>query len=77
MYLAEQKSNRNPIDGANVDIPNLFRLYLRMGTKICSLPAIDRQFKTIDFLTLFNIADLDQRHYQIFFGEERSVVTSS
>ena len=57
------------LDEANVEIPVLFRLYLQMGAKICSLPAIDRQFKTIDFFTLFNIADLDQRYYQIFFKD--------
>jgi putative hemolysin len=32
-------------------IPKLLRAYLSFGSKICGPPAIDREFKTIDFLT--------------------------
>jgi putative hemolysin len=42
-------------------IPRLFRTYLRYGAKVCSSPAIDRQFKTIDFLVLFDVAEMDGR----------------
>jgi putative hemolysin len=31
------------------------RAYLSLGAKICGPPALDRQFKTIDFLTLLDI----------------------
>lgn len=34
--------------------PKLLRAYLGVGAKICSEPAIDREFKTIDFLTLMD-----------------------
>ena len=37
--------------------PKLLRSYLSIGAKICGPPALDREFKTIDFLTLL---DLDQ-----------------
>jgi putative hemolysin len=37
-------------------VPKLLRAYLAIGAKICGPPALDRQFKTIDFLTW---ADLD------------------
>ena len=37
-------------------IPKLLAAYLALGAAICGPPAIDREFKTIDFLT---IADLD------------------
>src|SRR5262249_21653077 len=36
-------------------IPKLLRAYLSIGAKICGPPALDRQFKTIDFLTLLDI----------------------
>jgi putative hemolysin len=36
-------------------IPKLLRAYLSMGAKICGPPALDRQFKTIDFLTLLDM----------------------
>ncbi|HLO89123.1 MAG TPA: GNAT family N-acyltransferase [Nostocaceae cyanobacterium] len=41
----------------SVNIPNSLQAYLSIGAKICSLPAIDNQFQTIDFLIISNIAD--------------------
>jgi putative hemolysin len=39
-------------------IPKLLRAYLAMGAKICGPPALDRQFKTIDFLTLLDLESM-------------------
>lgn len=36
----------------------LLRAYLAIGAKICGPPAIDREFGTIDFLTLLDLQDL-------------------
>lgn len=36
-------------------IPKLLRAYLSIGAWICGPPAIDREFGTIDFLTLFDL----------------------
>ena len=41
--------------------PKLLRAYLAIGAKICSAPAIDRAFKTIDFLTLLDLHTLHPR----------------
>ena len=38
--------------------PRLLRAYLSVGAKICSPPALDREFKTIDFLTLLDLRSL-------------------
>ncbi|TVP64029.1 MAG: GNAT family N-acetyltransferase [Nodularia sp. (in: Bacteria)] len=35
-------------------LPIILQVYLASGAKICSLPAIDRQFKSIEFLTIFD-----------------------
>lgn len=35
--------------------PKLIRAYLAIGAKICGPPAIDREFGTIDFLTLLDL----------------------
>lgn len=51
-----------------VRIPKLFRTYLRHGAKVCGHPAIDRQFKTIDFLIIFDVAAMDERKFRMFFG---------
>jgi putative hemolysin len=38
--------------------PRLLRAYLNIGAKICAPPAMDREFKTIDFLTLMDLQNL-------------------
>ena len=38
--------------------PKLLRTYLSIGATICGPPAIDREFKTIDFLTLLDLKSL-------------------
>jgi putative hemolysin len=47
-----------PVDGCVEDCPpppKLLRTYLSIGAKICGPPAIDREFGTIDFLTLLDL----------------------
>jgi putative hemolysin len=39
-------------------VPKLLLAYLSIGARICGPPAIDREFKTIDFLTLLDLEDL-------------------
>jgi putative hemolysin len=53
---------------ANDKIPKLLRAYLAIGAKICGPPAIDREFKTIDFLTLMDLETLHPRVYRRFLG---------
>lgn len=38
--------------------PKLLRAYLSLGAQICGAPAIDREFGTIDFLTLLDLHKL-------------------
>ncbi len=41
---------------------------MRYGAKVCGEPAIDRFFKTIDYLVLLDLADLDDQSRKMFFG---------
>lgn len=41
--------------------PRLLRAYLTVGARICSTPAIDRDFGTIDFLTLLDLETMNPR----------------
>jgi putative hemolysin len=41
--------------------PKLLRAYLAIGARICGEPAIDREFKSIDFLTLLDLHTLHPR----------------
>ena len=42
-------------------VPKLLAAYLSFGAKICGPPAIDREFKTIDFLTFLDLQSLSAR----------------
>jgi putative hemolysin len=41
--------------------PRLFRAYLDVSARLCGPPAIDREFKTIDFLTLIDLRHIPDR----------------
>ena len=61
----------DPADGGpKVEIPPLFATYLRYGALVCSRPAIDRDFKTIDYLVLMDTATLSRRTRLIFGLDE-------
>lgn len=57
-----------PNEAKEVELPKLFHTYLRIGAKVCGEPAIDRQFKTIDFFVLFEVDKIEERYYQMFFS---------
>lgn len=52
-----------------VKIPSLFRAYLKIvGAKICGPPCIDGEFRTTDFLTFVDIAQMPQETRVKFIG---------
>jgi putative hemolysin len=53
----------------SVKLPKLFRTYLRYGAKVVGEPAIDREFKTIDYLTLMDLRSLDPERILSHFAE--------
>ena len=55
-------------DDEKVKLPKLFETYLRIGAKICGEPAIDRQFKTIDFFVIVDVKNIPAKYYRMFFG---------
>jgi putative hemolysin len=48
-------------------VPALFQSYLALGAMVCGPPALDRRFKTIDWLVLLDTATIDPAVYQSFF----------
>lgn len=58
----------NQLAAESVKIPKLLRAYLTLGAKICGPPALDRQFKTIDFLTLLDLQTMSLLARQKFIG---------
>ena len=76
-YLVEPALRTNPVEGracmssctsvSPPQTPRLFRAYLDISARICGPPAIDREFKTIDFLTLVDLQKLPNRVRTRFF----------
>lgn len=55
----------NPEPGPS-HIPRLMRTYLSLGATICSEPAMDTQFKTVDYLALFDLASMHPARLAFF-----------
>jgi len=51
-----------------VALPRLFGTYLRHGARVCSEPAIDREFRTIDWLVVLDARGLPARLWRLFFA---------
>ncbi len=64
---AESESNSLPLD-TPIKIPKLLRAYLSLGAKICGPPAIDREFRTIDFLTIMDLQSLAPRVWRRYLA---------
>jgi putative hemolysin len=47
-------------------IPLLFQKYLDFGAKVCSDPAIDREFGSIDYLVMLHFHQMDPHIYRFF-----------
>ncbi|MEO8450684.1 MAG: GNAT family N-acyltransferase [Gemmatimonadota bacterium] len=50
-------------------VPALFQAYLSLGAKVISAPAIDRDFKTIDWLVMLDVRTIDPTTYRFFFRD--------
>ena len=57
-----------PNDSEKIDLPSLVNIYLRIGAKICGEPAIDRDFKTVDYFVIFDLEEINRRYKKMFFG---------
>ncbi len=69
-HLVEERFRTHPVPAYALPValpaggceppPRLLRAYLSIGAKICGPPAIDREFKTIDFLTFLDLGALPE-----------------
>lgn len=55
------------VDVREASIPRLLLVYVRYGATICSPPARDENFQTLDFLTVFDLEDLPESARRRFF----------
>ncbi len=55
-------------DSKTFELPALVNIYLRIGAKVCGQPAIDREFKTIDYFVIFDLNTISRKYLKMFFG---------
>jgi putative hemolysin len=53
---------------AEFAMPPLLRGYLRLGARVCGMPAHDPDFAGADFFVLLSLADVDTRYLRYFLG---------
>jgi putative hemolysin len=54
-------------EACEVKVPKLLKTYIAVGARICGVPAWDREFGTIDFLTLLDLEQLSPAARNRFF----------
>lgn len=67
-FVCETENIPDKNDTADWQLPKLFLTYMRFGAKVCSPPAIDREFKTIDFFVMFDFKTINERHRRMFLN---------
>ncbi|NLK50468.1 MAG: GNAT family N-acetyltransferase [Candidatus Cloacimonetes bacterium] len=70
-YIRKYK-NRFPAMEVQVHkdkIPPLLNSYLKAGAKVCGNPALDRNFRCIDFLTLLSVQDIGEVYHRKYKSE--------
>lgn len=65
-YACHRQQEGHPDDSLPLQIPSLFGIYLRYGAKVCGPPAHDRRFHSIDFFTVVDLQEMDERTFQNF-----------
>jgi putative hemolysin len=51
---------------ADIELPHLFEMYLRLGAKVCGPPMYDAAFGSVDFFVLFDLEQMSDRYRRKF-----------
>ena len=51
---------------ADIELPHLFEMYLKLGAKVCGPPMYDAAFCSVDFFVLFDLEQMSDRYRRIF-----------
>lgn len=65
-----------PLERPSIEVPRLLQGYLNLGGMVCGEPAIDRAFKTIDFLVLVDVEAMPKGLFQRFLGRSEAAVVA-
>jgi putative hemolysin len=64
----DQPGSSYSVEAAKAEIPSLLESYLKAGAKLCGEPALDRDFRCADFLTVLRTEQLTrlfERRYRV------------
>ncbi len=61
MMVFSKGLSEQQIIEAEEKIPSLLKSYIKAGAKVCSYPALDLEFKCLDFVTILKRSELDQK----------------
>src|ERR1044072_7172252 len=64
-----EKDFLTPDSAEDIELPRLFKTYLRIGARVCGEPVIDRQFTTIAFFVILDVKTIEERYYKMFFSQ--------
>lgn len=67
-WCESQSDPHNGLPSQSMKIPKLLKTYLALGARIAAAPAWDREFRTIDFLTLLDLEALSPAVHARFFS---------
>ena len=62
------KYRKIPVDITNTILPPLFNLYLRFKCRVCSDPCMHNSFKTLEFMILYDLSEISDKHHQLFLS---------
>jgi putative hemolysin len=65
------------INSKAASLPPLFEMYLRLGARVCGPPMIDHDFGTIDFFTVFDLENMNEKYRRMFFRQNQAKTFSS
>ncbi len=56
-----------PLNDLELQLPSLLKSYIKAGAKIHGLPAVDKDFDCIDFMTILNIPKMSEKYKMRYF----------
>ncbi|MCH9664828.1 MAG: GNAT family N-acetyltransferase [Gammaproteobacteria bacterium] len=62
---------KTPVDITNTSLPPMFDLYLRFKCRVCSDPAMYDDFKTLEFLIIYDATLISDRQHRMFMGDRK------
>lgn len=68
--VAARRCARSEVPGPIAEVPPLLRSYLGLGAKVCSEPALDREFGVISFFVVLDTHLMQPRTKQALFDPE-------